>query len=165
MKFMSRTWKELLRDPLNIAFGLGFPLVVLFLLSAIQANIPVSLFEIDHLIPGIVVFGLSFITLFAAQLISKDRTTSFLTRLFASPMKAENYIFGYTIPVFPIAVLQIFICFIAAVCLGLKVNANMLLAIAVEIPAVILFIGLGLLCGSVFTDKQVGGICGAVLTN
>ena len=25
--------------------------------------------------------------------------------------------------------------------------------------------GLGLLCGSILTDKQVGGICGALLTN
>ena len=28
-----------------------------------------------------------------------------------------------------------------------------------------LYIGLGLLCGSVLNDKQVGGICGALLTN
>ena len=28
-----------------------------------------------------------------------------------------------------------------------------------------LFIALGLLCGSILTDKQVGGICGALLTN
>ena len=42
-----RTTLELVRDPLTLGFGLGFPLVLLLLLSAIQANIPVSLFEID----------------------------------------------------------------------------------------------------------------------
>ena len=62
MTFAKRCGKEILRDPLNLFFGLGFPLVVLLLLSAIQANIPVSMFEIQHLAPGIAVFGLAFLT-------------------------------------------------------------------------------------------------------
>lgn len=62
--FAKRCTKEILRDPINIGFGLGFPLVLLWLLSAIQANVPVQLFEIDTLTPGITVFGLSFMTLF-----------------------------------------------------------------------------------------------------
>ncbi|MDF2524826.1 MAG: transporter permease, partial [Clostridiales bacterium] len=70
LAFSSRNLKEMLRDPLNMAFGIGFPLVILFLLSAIQANIPVSLFVIDSLVPGIAVFGYSFIALFSATLIS-----------------------------------------------------------------------------------------------
>ena len=68
-----RNAKEILRDPLNLFFGLGFPLVLIGLLSAIQANIPVSLFEIQHLTPGITVFGLAFMTLFSATLLAKDR--------------------------------------------------------------------------------------------
>ena len=70
MSFAGRNAKEILRDPLSLAFGLGFPLVLLFLMSAIQANIPVSLFEIERLTPGITVFGLSFVTLFSATLIA-----------------------------------------------------------------------------------------------
>ena len=68
--FSSRNTKEILRDPLNLAFGLGFPIVVLMLLSAIQANVPVDLFKIDKLTPGIVIFGLSFVSLFSGMLIS-----------------------------------------------------------------------------------------------
>ena len=60
--FSGRTAKEILRDPLNLGFGIGFPVILLLLLSAIQANIPVSLFEIQKLSPGIAVFGLSFLT-------------------------------------------------------------------------------------------------------
>ena len=71
--FSGRTAKEILRDPLNLGFGIGFPVILLLLLSAIQANIPVSLFEIQKLSPGIAVFGLAFITLFAASLVAKDR--------------------------------------------------------------------------------------------
>ena len=73
----SRNTKEILRDPLNLGFGLGFPLVLLFLLSAIQANVPVPLFEIQTITPGITVFGLSFMTLFSATIIAKDRAAPF----------------------------------------------------------------------------------------
>ena len=39
------------------------------------------------------------------------------------------------------------------------------LAILLIIPISLLYIGIGLLCGSVLNDKQVGGICGGLLTN
>ncbi len=163
--FALRNSKEILRDKLNLAFGLGFPIVVLLLLSAIQANIPVQLFAIDHLAPGISVFGLSFISLFSGMLIAKDRTSSFMLRLHISPMKSSDFILGYTLPLLPMAVMQIIICFFAAVALGLTISINILVTIVVLIPASVLFIAIGLLCGSIFNDKQVGGICGALLTN
>ncbi len=163
--FSGRNTKEMLRDPLNLAFGLGFPVVLLLLLTAIQRNIPVNLFQLERLTPGIAVFGLSFISLFSATLISKDRTTSFLMRLFASPMRASDYILGYTLPLIPMALAQALLCYLVAGLLGMQLTANALLAILVSLPAAALFIGIGLLCGSVFNDKQVGGICGALLTN
>jgi ABC-2 type transport system permease protein len=165
LAFASRNRKELLRDPLNLAFGIGFPLVILLLLSAIQANIPVNLFTIDKLAPGIAVFGLSFIALFSGTLIAKDRTTSFLMRLFASPLSASDFILGYALPLLPMAILQSVVCFIASFVLGLRVNANVLLTLIVLIPPALLYIGIGLLAGTLLTDKQVGGICGALLTN
>ena len=157
--------KEMLRDPLNLAFGLGFPVVLLLLLTAIQRNIPVNLFQLEYLTPGIAIFGLSFIALFSATLISKDRTTSFLMRLFASPMRAGDYILGYTLPLIPMALAQAILCYLVAGLLGMKLSANVLLAVVVTLPAAVFFIGVGLLCGSALNDKQVGGICGALLTN
>lgn len=163
--FISRNSKEILRDPLNLFFGIGFPLVLLLLMSAIQANIPVSLFEIESLAPGVAAFGLSFLSLFSGLLIAKDRSSSFLMRLFASPLTASDFILGYALPLLPMAILQSAICFLASAFLGLKINVHMLMAIIVLIPAAVLFIGIGLLAGSIFNDKQVGGICGALLTN
>lgn len=163
--FAARNRKELLRDPLNLAFGIGFPLVLLFLLSAIQANIPMDLFQIEKLVPGVAVFGLSFISLFSGVLIAKDRNSSFLMRLFTSPMSAREFIGGYTMPLLPMALAQSAICFGAALFLGLTLSSNILLAIAVLIPVALLFIGIGLWAGSVFNEKQVSGICGALLTN
>ncbi len=165
LTFVNRNIKEILRDPINLFFGLGFPIVLILLLSAIQANIPVNLFEIEHLAPGITVFGLSFMTLFSATLISKDRVSSLLQRLYTTPLTPTDFIFGYTLPIIPISVAQCIICYVCAVALGLDVTAGILYAVVFIIPVSVLYIALGLLCGSVFTDKQVGGICGGLLTN
>lgn len=163
--FAGRNLKEILRDPINLFFGLGFPLVLILLLSAIQANVPVNLFEIERLAPGITVFGLSFMTLFSATIISKDRSSSLLQRLYTTPLTPLDFILGYTLPILPIAVAQCAICYAVALCLGLTPTVNILYAILFILPISVLYIAFGLLCGSVFTDKQVGGICGALLTN
>ena len=165
LTFAKRNTKEIIRDPLTVLFGLGFPLVLIFLLSAIQANVPVSLFEIAHLTPGITVFGLSFMTLFSAFLISKDRGSSLLQRLYTTPLRPIDFILGYTLPIIPFAVAQSIICYLVALILGLEITINILFAILFIIPISILFIALGLLFGSILNDKQVGGICGALLTN
>ena len=165
LTFAKRTATEILRDPLNLAFGLGFPLVLLALLSIIQANVPVSLFEIERLTPGITVFGLSFMSLFSATIIAKDRKSSFLKRLYATPMTPLDFLLGYTLPILPIALLQSVICYLFALILGLEFTVNIFLAILFILPTSLLFIALGLLFGSILTDKQVGGICGALLTN
>lgn len=165
LAFANRNTKEILRDPLTLLFGLGFPLVLIVLLSAIQANVPVPLFEIQHLTPGITVFGLSFMSLFSATIIAKDRSSSLLQRLYTTPLTAADFIFGYTLPVLPIAVVQCVICYVAALALGLELTISIAYAVVGILPVSLLYIALGLLCGSVLTDKQVGGICGALLTN
>ena len=165
MTFSSRTAKEILRDPLNLGFGIGFPVILLLLLSAIQANIPVSLFEIQRLAPGIAVFGLSFITLFSATLIAKDRESAFLSRLYTTPLTASDYIIGYALPILPIAVAQSVICYGASVLLGLRVTVNLLYAVLFILPVSLFYIAVGLLCGSVLSVKQAGSICGALFTN
>jgi len=165
LTFAKRCTKEILRDPLNLMFGLGFPVVLLLLLSAIQANIPVDLFRIEHLSPGIAVFGLSFMTLFSATLLARDRETSFLQRLYTTPLTSGDFILGYMLPIIPIALAQSAICFLIAVLLGLPVTVNILFAVLMMLPVSLFYISLGLLCGSIFNVKQVGGICGALLTN
>ena len=165
MTFAKRCAKEILRDPINLGFGLGFPLVLLLLLSAIQANIPVNLFEIGTLTPGITVFGLSFMTLFSATLIAKDRESALLQRLYTTPLTGFDFIAGYMLPILPIAIGQTVICYLFAIPLGLEVSVNIIYAVIGIIPMAIFNIASGLLCGSVLGVKQVGSICGALLTN
>ena len=163
--FANRCTKEILRDPLNLVFGLGFPVVLLLLLSAIQANIPVPLFEIEHLTPGITVFGLSFLTIFSSTLIAKDRESALLQRLYTTPLTASDFILGYMLPIIPIARAQCVACYLVAIVLGLPVTINIVYAVLLIVPISVFQIALGLLFGSIFNSKQVGGICGALLTN
>lgn len=163
--FASRNSKEILRDRLNVIFGLGFPLIVLLLLTLIQSNVPIELFALPKLTPGVAVFGLSFVSLFSATVISKDRSSSLVLRLYSSPLRPADYILGYTLPLLPMSIAQSLICFAVAILLGLEWSVNILLSIVVLIPAMIVFIAIGLICGTLLNDKQVGGVCGALLTN
>ena len=165
MTFAKRCTKEILRDPINLAFGLGFPLALMLLMSAIQANIPVDMFEIQRLTPGISVFGLSFLTLFSATLVARDRESALLQRLYTTPLTPVDFILGYLLPLIPVALTQTAVCFLAAIILGLPVTIHILYAILAVLPVAVFYISLGLLCGSVFTVKQVGGLCGALLSN
>ena len=163
--FAKRCAKEILRDPINLGFGVGFPLVLLLLLSCLQANIPVNLFEINTLTPGITVFGLSFLTLFSATLIAKDRESALLQRLYTTPLTGFDFILGYMLPILPIVLEQAVICYLFAIFLGLTVSIHIVYAILGLLPMAVFNIALGLLCGSLLGVKQVGGICGALLTN
>ena len=163
--FARRNVLELLRDPLTIGFGAAFPLLLLLLLTFISRHTPQEVFTVESLTPGIAVFGLSFFTLFSGMLVAKDRSTSFLMRLFASPLTAAGFIAGYTLPLLPLALLQSCLCYASAIALGLPFSLSVVRAVFAILPAAVLFIALGLFAGSLLNDKQVGGLCGALLTN
>ncbi len=163
--FAKRNVKEMLRDPLTLSMGLGFPIVLLLLLSAIQASIPVPLFEIQHLTPGIIVFGLSFTTLFTSLTVAKDRGSSFLRRLYTTPLRAVDFILGYTLPALPLALFQGIACYLFALFLGLSPSVNILFCLLIQPIFALPFIGFGLIFGTLLNEKQVGGIAGALFTN
>lgn len=163
--FANRVMKEIVRDPISLFFGLAFPLILLVLLSAINNSVPVDLFTISSLAPGISVFGLSFMALFAAQVLSKDRASSFLTRLFTTPMSSKNFIGGYMLPLLVMSVIQVSVCLSAALFLGLDYTVTIFLVIVTLIPTALIYIGIGLICGTLFSEKAAVGICGAILTN
>lgn len=167
--FAKRNAKEVLRDPINLFFGLGFPLILLALLSVINSAIPPEannpMFTIENLAPGLAMFGTVFMALFAGMLIAKDRTSSFLMRLFTSPMTSLDFILGYTLPLLIMALVQASITLLASGIAGLEITVNIPLAVVVTMLTSLLYVGLGLLCGSLMSDKAVGGMCGALLTN
>lgn len=166
--FAGRNIKEILRDPVNLFFALGFPVVFLLLLSAINANAPAQAdnpaFHIGSATPGIVAFAPVFTALFSGMLLAKDRTSSFLMRLFTSPITPAEFLAGYTLPMVIVAAAQGLITFLAAAWIGFPLTANVLPAVFAVVPTALLFTAIGLLCGSVMSDRAVGGVCGALLT-
>ncbi len=166
MTFARRNIKEMLREPLGIILGLGFPIVMLILLSVLNKSIPspVPMFEIGTLTPGIAVFSFTFTTLFVGLLIAQDRGSSFLTRLYSSPMTSGDFILGYMLPMLPLTVAQSMICFAAAMFFGYEISVNTLWSVLALIPSGVFYIALGVLMGSVFSDKAVGGV-GSIVIN
>ena len=163
--FAHRNALEIIRDPISMGFGLGFPLILLLLLTLIERNAPVALFALDQLVPGIAVFGYSFFALFSALLISRDRSSALMMRLMSSPMRPGEFLAGYALPLIPMAVVQTAICFAAAFALGLQPTARVLITMAALLPAAVMYIAIGFICGCLLDDRQVGGVCGAALTN
>lgn len=161
LNFAKRNFKEIIRDPLSIIFSVLLPLFLLFIFK--QINIPNESYELHNFTPGIVVFGFSFITLFTAMLVSKDRTSSLLIRLGISPMKPIEYILGYMLSIIPLILIQNVLFFILAIALGLSFSINIIWAILISIVVAILFIAIGILLGSLFSEKASSGISSIVV--
>ena len=156
LNFAHRNFKELVRDPLSLVFEIALPLFLLFIFQ--QFNLPDEIFKIENFTPSIILFGFGFITLFSATLIAKDRSTSLLIRLGTSPMKSSDYILGYVISIIPIILIQEILFFILAMILGLSFSINMIYTVLISLVVSILFISLGILIGSIASEKGVGGI-------
>ena len=161
LNFAKRNFKEIIRDPLSIIFSVLLPLFLLFIFK--QINIPNESYELHNFTPGIVVFGFSFITLFTAMLVSKDRTSSLLIRLGISPMKPIEYILGYMLSIIPLILIQNVLFFILAIVLGLSFSINIIWAILISIVVAILFIAIGIIIGSLFSEKASSGISSIVV--
>lgn len=161
LNFAKRNFKEIIRDTLSIIFSVLLPLFLLFIFK--QINIPNESYELHNFTPGIVVFGFSFITLFTAMLVSKDRTSSLLIRLGISPMKPIEYILGYMLSIIPLILIQNVLFFILAIALGLSFSINIIWAILISIVVAILFIAIGIILGSLFSEKASSGISSIVV--
>lgn len=161
LNFAKRNFKEIIRDPLSLVFAIILPMFLLFIFQ--QFDIPSVSYELENFTPAILVFGFSFITLFTAMLISKDRTTSLLIRLGISPMKPMEYIAGYMLSIIPIILIQNILFFILAIILGLAFSINIIWTIVVSIIIAVLFIAMGIIIGSIFSEKASSGISSIIV--
>ena len=171
--FANRNFKELVRDPLSWIFCLGFPIVMLAIMTVINNSIPaeagMTLFEIESLAPGIMIFGLTFVMLFACLLIAGDRGEAFLLRIFTSPMKSSDYIMGYIIPLIVLCFGQVVITLAASLILALASGdklsiPNMLFSVVTAIPSMFMFIGFGLLFGTLFNKNAAPGLSSIIIS-
>lgn len=170
--FANRNFKELIREPLSWIFCLGFPIVMLVIMTIINESIPaeagMTLFRIESLAPGIMIFGLTFVMLFACLLIANDRSEAFLLRIFTSPMKSSDYIMGYILPLVVLCFGQVIITLIASLIVAAISGTNlditgMLFSVAAAIPSMFMFIGFGLLFGTLFNKNAAPGLSSIVI--
>lgn len=171
--FSARNFKEIIRDPLSYIFCLGFPLVMLMVMTVVNDGIPpragMTIFRIDNLAGGIAVFGLTFVMLFTCLTVAKDRSGAFLVRLYATPMRSGDFILGYILPTSLLAVLQILITLAASFIVSLIVDIDLnplglLLALLSLLPTIVMMIACGLLFGTVFSEKAAPGLCSIVIS-
>lgn len=175
--FAKRNLKEILREPLSLIFNFAFPIVMLFLFycfiigkdkATIEKTMP--MFLPDNIVPSIVIFGFSFLTLFTGMLVAKDRSTAFAIRLKASPLTPFELFMGYFIPMIIIAYIQMFVVYFAGFIFSLMtevtfnlLNFRILLTFVANLPIMIFFIAIGILIGLLVNDKAVGGIASLIV--
>ena len=173
LSFAKRNLIEMSRDSLSYIFCVAFPIVMLVIMSVVNSSIPkesgMTLFRIDNLAGGIAIFGQTFVMLFSALNVTKDRSGSFLIRLFASPMKSGNFTGGYFLPLIVVAGVQVIIAFIASVIVSLVTGTELsilgLLAGAiVVIPSAVMFIAIGMIFGTIFNEKAAPGMCSIIIS-
>ena len=158
-----RNIKEILRDPLSLALTIALPLVMEILFYLIFHNLTAQ-FEMKYLAPGIVVFSQAFLTLFTGLLISMDRKTSFLTRLYVSRARSYEFIFGYALAVLPIALGQSVLFFVVGGLFDTSLfSIRLLWAILLSLVTSLFFIAAGILFGSICNEKSIGGVSSIVI--
>ena len=171
--FSKRNLTELLRDPLSYIFCLGFPVIMLIIMTVVNESTPpqanMTIFNIDSLSAGIAVFGFTFVMLFTALHISKDRGSAFLARLYASPLESYEFIAGYTLPVMIIAFFQCIITYAASFIISIITGntlsiSHIIVSVLILMPSAFMFTGFGLLFGSLFNDKAAPGLCSIIIT-
>ena len=164
--FMKRNLKEMIRDPLIYVFCAGFPIVLVLMFQLILhfAGEKVSVFEVKSLIPGIMMFSYSILMLMASLLISKDKTSAFLKRLYTSPMKSHNYIIGYFIPFLIVGIIQSIICIILGYIFGATSGSGFipfysaLLLILEMLPIMTINIFIGMILATLLNEKSAPAV-------
>lgn len=171
--FAIRNVKELMRDPLSYIFCLGFPIVMLIVMTLVNESIPkeagMTIFRIDNLSGGIAVFGQTFVMLFTALTVSKDRSGAFLVRMYASPMRSADFIGGYILPMTAVSAVQAAVAFSASLVIALITKSSLsisglIAAVISTIPSAVMFISFGLLFGSLFSEKSAPGLCSLIIS-
>ena len=164
MTLTLRNLKEIVRDPVSLIFLLALPLVMEILFYFLFHNMT-SQFEMKYLAPGIVVFSQAFLSLFSGQLIAVDRASSFLTRLFVSRARSFEFILGYAFALVPISLFQSVLFYLVGGIIDPSIFCiGMVWGILASVLTSLLFMGLGIMLGSLCTERSVGGVASVIIS-
>ncbi len=165
--FAKRTYRELLRDPVSLIFGLAFPLILMVVLQIICKNVYTSgsdvleCYEIDKLMIGISVYSFSFTSFYAGIRVSKDKNEGYIQRFYSSRLKLVDFLLGYIAPLLLITFMQSVMCVTTAFILDailsldkLSFGFNYFIIILMMLPCELIFIFIGLMLGCSFKAKE-----------
>lgn len=163
---INRNLKEMYRDPLIYIFCIGFPIIMILLFTVINkyTSGTTPTFSCESLIPGVLVFAYTFTMLLMSLLVSKDRTTSLLKRLYISPCKPIEYILSYATVGLILVLCQSIICVLFGYIISLIISTSYMsfvsciLLILSQMPIAIMLIFLGILFGSKFNQNSAPGL-------
>ena len=160
-----RNFKEMWRDPISMGLEIGIPAGFLVIFWALGRSMrDESFFTATLLVPGIAVFGFTFLVMFSAVVLAHDRESALLSRLLTAPLKPRDFILSYSLPYIPVVILQIALCFGIGALLGLEILGHAGLAFLVLLVMGIGCVELGMILGLLFTANQVSGVGSAIIT-
>jgi len=152
-ELIKRNLKEVWRDPLSLGLTVGLPVLMLIVLQTLSGVD--AFFETSSLAPGIVVFGFVMLMFSAAMTLSRDRETALFARLRTTPLTPNDFAAGYSLPYLPVAVGQAAMIFVIGAFFGLDSVGSILLVGLILLVCSVMFIGLGMITGAMFTLRQV----------
>lgn len=153
MALTTRNLKETMRDPLSLALTIALPAVLLLIFQTFGRFD--EIFQPTQLTPGIVVFGFVMVMFSGALLLAKDRETALFSRMLTAPLSAGEFVTGYALPYLPVALVQAAVLFGIGAVLGMEINGSFWLVLLLVLVTAILFIGLAMVIGALFSSKQV----------
>lgn len=169
---LKKTFLEMLRDPVIYIFCLCMPILMIILFSIINhyTGSGAQMFEFEALIPGIIVFSFSFITLVYSLTISKDMKTAVLRRIYIAPIKTHHIILSYIIVGLCLAIIQEVLAIASGYILSLILHttyfsfARASILIFANIPFALIFIFLGIILGVTLSDSAAPGVSSIIIS-
>jgi ABC-2 type transport system permease protein len=160
-----RNFREMWRDPISMGLEIGIPAGFLVIFWALgRSTGDESFLTPTMLVPGIAVFGFTFLVMFSAVVLARDRESALLSRLLSAPLKPRDFILSYSLPYIPLVILQMALCFGIGALLGLEMLGNAGLAFLILLVMGICCVELGMILGLLFTANQVSGVGSAIIT-
>lgn len=172
MLFARRNTLETVRDPILYIFCIGFPVAMLALFQLINhyTNGTTPTFLPQSLVPGVMMFSFTFVMLTMSLLVSRDKSTALLRRLYAAPLRPYQFVLGYALPAIAIGVAQAFVCVGAGALLAaitgtayFSFGAALLLVLS-QLPILLFCVFLGILFGALLNDKSAPGLTSVFIT-
>lgn len=148
-----RNFIEVWRDPLSLSLTVALPvgmLLVLQLLGDVD-----DFFSVTSVAPGAILFGFVMLMFSAALSLSRDRESALFSRLLTAPLHPNEFVYGYSLPYLPVAILQALALSGVAWILGLESNGSLWLIALILLVMAVMYIGWGMILGVSFSTKTV----------